>query len=245
MPRCVSRYADTAEVVPQDGKLHEDRPLLKHRSSKGFKAARSARDAVESTAKRAQGIGARLAEGGCTASRRLRRRAQDISRNIPTPVRSRRKSTGSLSDKRLSMSSDGTGSQCTFDDDESTYLSDVFEIGSDDDEMFSEDEEEQMWQTHPLEASPGQLNDALSTWGKPGEAMDKLKPLNSQVGTLDLGSPNPMRTLNLGSPNEPMRTLNLGKQSPSQAAPTSPRGSRQFYMGTPRDDSTWAQPVMT
>merc|ERR1719506_2326709 len=91
--RCVSRFADSAEVNPEDGRLHEDRPLLKHRHSVGF-SARKARGAAESTAKRAQSLGNHLAQNGRTASRRLRRRAKDVARNIPTPTRSRRNRRG-------------------------------------------------------------------------------------------------------------------------------------------------------
>merc|ERR1719174_782198 len=184
--RCVSRFSESTETVPEDG------PLLKHRPSAGF-STRQARDAAESTAKCAQSFGSQLVRSSRNASRRLRRRAQDVARNIPTPTRSRPNAR-----RESYESSEGAESRSFFADD------DIFSIGSDD-EICSEDEEEQMWHTHPLEASPGQLDEALTTWGRPGDPKDQVGKLDFQAVSLNLSPPS-----KVGAPNA-------------------------FYVGTPRD----------
>lgn len=199
--RCVSRYSESTVVEPEDGKLHEDRPLLKHRHSVGFTA----------TATRAKNIGK-------SASKRLKRQADSIAKNIPSPcrIRNRLRKADAFEPCPDDQSQEAfcvAARQEAFYEDGS-----IFEIG--DDEIDSSDEEEQMWQTHPLETSPGQLNEALKSWGSPGEAIgedageavDELQPLG--VG-LKLGGLDRMRSLNLASPEASIST---------------------FYMGTPRDD---------
>lgn len=220
IPRCMSRSEYSADIdfaygAPQDDtRLHEDRPLLKHRPSVGF-TARQARDVAEVTAKRAHSLGSQLAKKSRTASGKLRRRAEIIARQIPTPTRARqRRRSGAY---EASLASDDTESRGTYYEDDNS----IFEIGSaesdSDCSIGSSDEEEQMWHTHPLEASPGKLNEALSTWGAPGcagEVADKLKPLGGKVGTLNLGSPTP-------------------QVHPREGA------AKSFYMGTPRDDQLY------
>eukprot|EP00427_Karlodinium_veneficum_P019620 CAMPEP_0169128326 /NCGR_PEP_ID=MMETSP1015-20121227/36504_1 /TAXON_ID=342587 /ORGANISM="Karlodinium micrum, Strain CCMP2283" /LENGTH=187 /DNA_ID=CAMNT_0009192213 /DNA_START=203 /DNA_END=766 /DNA_ORIENTATION=- len=147
MPRCMTRCADEATVdTPSDGRLHEDRPLLKHRHSIGF-AARHARHVAKTIAKKSR-----------AASGEIRRRAGRLVHNTPmnvaTPSRSR-PSAGS-SDWRDERSS-------SFDDE---FEDDCFEIGSDDDE-------EEAFGMHQLSDSKGPLTDALSTWGRPGESPEK------------------------------------------------------------------------
>lgn len=206
MERCVSRFADTAETEPTDGKLHEDRPLLKHRPAAGFAATpvKQAGDAALTTVKRAHSLGSQVSKKVGSASRSasagLRRRVQKCA----TPTRARQV------EKREDEASATFDTSKTFEDE--YFNDDVFEIGSD-------DEEEQAFQ-HPDESEmPMQLNEALSTWGKPGESMDKLGALGGMEQKRH--SPAKVSGLNLGSLN-PMR---------------SPRDSpTAFYVGTPRDD---------
>lgn len=233
MPRCMSRGAYSSDVEPPDGRLYEDRPLLKHRHSVGF-AARHAREKAEAAAERAQTLGSQVVKKGREASGELRRRAEHVAMNIPTPMRTRRSAKRGSYDSYEDAVQDAVHSgDVVFDDD------DIFEI----DEIGSDDEEESAFVMHPFEGSPfhtqpyegspfrtqpyegspfrtqpfegSPLNDALSTFGRPGEAADKvpaMKTLPLKVSALNLGSLNPMR-------------------SPRDAGtPTS------FYVGTPRAD---------
>lgn len=212
MPRCVSRFADSAEVEPQDGThLHEDRPLLKHRSSVGFRS-RHVRAAAETTAERAKDIGRHLAKNGREASAKLRRRAEHAAMHIPSPSRGRTHGRSRYSE-HCEMKSDALkeeGFEGTFDDDGT-----IFEIGSD-------DEEENAFDTHLLgenDCSSPDLKGALNTWGQPGCSPPKLSKLDciGQVGSLKLGGLDSLQCL----------------QFPDEvSAPSTPS---TFYMGTPRD----------
>jgi len=179
---------------PKDGQLHEDRPLLKHRASVGF-SARRAKDAASSTASCVQ----KMAKNGRAASRKLRRRAQDLASRIPTPTRNSR------------PAAKNTGFYEFSEDAESRYENDsIFSIGSDD-EICSDDEEEHIWATHPLEASPGPLDEALSTWGRPGDTWDDDESLGRM---------------------EAVKPLNFGNIQVESKVKT----CQKFYMGTPRTD---------
>jgi len=171
LPRCVSRFADSAEVEPQDGKLHEDRPLLKHRPSSGF-STRQAREAVETTAQRAKGLGRRIAKKGEEATLRLRKQM-----SVPTPTRASRRSDISEASRDHGYDREGESFLAgTFSDDD-----DIFEIGSDDDE-------EAPFHTSPL-CDDAPLNETLGAWGRPGSSPPKLATLGAgKVGKLRLTS---------------------------------------------------------
>lgn len=181
IPRCMSRSSEyCSETEVQDSRLHEDRPLLKHRASVGF-AARQA-------AKKAQNMGGEL-----------RRRACNIGGNaIPTPTRTRQ----SDQKKDADVNEDATIQTMGIDEEDT-----IFAIGSDDDKIDSDDEEEHAFGTHSLgedvldagEKPAGPLNDVLSTWGRPGDAKQK-------VGGLKLGgiaeARAPCTTFYVGTPRD-------------------------------------------
>jgi len=212
MPRCESRFADTADVEPQDGThLHDDRPLLKHRSSVGFRT-RQVRAAAETTAERAKDIGRNLAKNGHEASLKLRRRAEHVAMHIPSPSRGRTRSWSRYSEKCdldvVALKEETFEGTC---DDDGT----IFEIGSD-------DEEENAFQTHPLGengCSSPNLKGVLNTWGQPGCSPPKRSKLDGidQAGSLRLGS------------LESLQCLQFPEEVSTPSTPST------FYMGTPRD----------
>jgi len=221
MPRCVSRYADTAETEPQDGKLHEDRPLLNHRPSAGF-VKRQALEKAETTVKRASSLGSSIGKKGRSASEGLRRRATDVARSIPSPCKTR---TSRPLEKRAADDSIIYDSVSRSKDDD--FADDgVFEIGSD-------DEEESVFDTHPQQSEA--LSTTLSAWGKPGECIDQLGELSSTLNcarqvapAFQLGG-----FASHGGGMGKVNALNLGHLNPMRSPREAPTA---FYVGTPRDD---------
>jgi len=155
----------------------------------------------------------------------MRRRAEHVAMHIPTPTRG-----GTPTRSRYSEQFDSEEvplkeaweevplkDACfegTFDDDGT-----IFEIGSD-------DEEENVFQTHSLGEtgfSPPSLKETLSTWKQPGCSPPKLSKLGGigQVGLLKLGS------------LESLQGLHSPRQVGCPSAPSTPS---TFYMGTPRVD---------
>jgi hypothetical protein len=116
---------------------------------------------------------------------------------IPTPTRARHSDRREPYDPNENGIMRSEGFEGDFDDD-------VFEIGS-------SDEEENAFFTHPMgdACRDEKLNEALNTWGKPGESADKLGALCG-VGR-----------------------LNLGQMKREASCPNT------FYMGTPRTDMPW------
>lgn len=108
--------------------------------------------------------------------------------NLPTPLRRPRRSAS-------------LETEATYDEDDG-----IFEIGSD--HLGSDDEEEEAF---PEFEEVANLNEALGTWGRPGETMDKLGEMEGPKGAMM----SKVGALNLGGINQ---------------------GPTTFYVGTPRSD---------
>jgi len=172
-----------------------------------------------------------------SASKGLRKRAESVVARLPTPTRTRRHADQRESfdpNEDAVIQSRSFLSTLDLDDEAFDFDDSVFEIGSDD-----EEEQAFLQMAGPTEegkTSTGHLNEALSTWGKPGECSPGEKRgqgecfpgecISSRSTDQEKGDKlGALGNLSLGK----VHALSLGSLSSEGGAPTA------FYMGTPRD----------